>query len=246
MSKRGVLGIDRLSTTLSKGERSFTLRVAALELVSGEVLCVTGASGTGKTLFLELLSLLRAPEPPAGYHWTAPDRRRTDLARLWRFGARGTGLARMRGALFGFVPQAGALVPFLSVRANVALTQRISGRRDPARVAVLLDRLGLNALADLPPAALSIGQRQRVSIARALAHRPAFVIADEPTAALDPAAADAVMRLLLDTAREDGAGVVLSSHDLARIEGLGPRRLEFVARELRPGLVRSEAREVRC
>ncbi|WP_169583427.1 ATP-binding cassette domain-containing protein [Rhodobacter capsulatus] len=246
MRQRGVLGIDQLATTLSKGGRSFTLRVEALELVSGEVLCVTGASGTGKTLFLELLSLLRAPEPPARYRWTDLDLRQTDLARLWLSGPRGTGLARMRGALFGFVPQAGALVPFLSVRANVALTQEISGRRDPARVAALLDRLGLTALADLPPSALSIGQRQRVSIARALAHCPAFVIADEPTAALDPDAADAVMQLLLDTAREDGAGVVLSSHDLARVERLGTRRLEFVARELRPGLVRSEAREVGC
>lgn len=243
---RAGLGIGRLSTRLGKGDRSFALSVEGLDLRSGEVVCVTGASGTGKTLFLELLSLLRAPSGGSGYIWTDARGRQTDLVGLWQGGARGTALARTRGQLFGFVPQTGALVPYLSVRANVALTQDITGRRDRNRVEALLDRLGLGALADLSPGALSIGQRQRVSIARALAHFPAFVIADEPTAALDPEAADTVMQLLLSMAREEGVGVILSSHDLARIGGQGLRRLQFAACSAGPGQVAATAREVPC
>jgi len=97
-------------------------------------------------------------------------------------------------------------------------------------------------VAGLRPARLSIGQRQRVAVARALAHRPAVVIADEPTAALDPDAADTVLRLLLDLARETGCAVLLSSHDVARVGALAPaRRIRVQAAPSpdQPGLVLS-------
>ena len=89
-------------------------------------------------------------------------------------------------------------------------------------------RLGIADIAALRPGALSIGQRQRAAIARALAHRPAFVIADEPTAALDPETADAVLALLLETARAEGAGLILSSHDIPRMERFGIARRALV------------------
>lgn len=216
------LEIGRLAAELSDGDRRFRLRAEGLRFARGETWALTGESGSGKTLFLEMLGLLRAPL--AGSVYRSGTR---DLVALWRRGARGKGLAALRGALFGFVPQAGGLVPFLTAAENVALTQRITGRRDPARVAFLIDRLGLGPVARLPPGALSIGQRQRVAIARALSHRPAFVLADEPTAALDPPTAETVMGLLLEAAAEEGAGVILSSHDHARLDRPGLRRLGF-------------------
>ncbi len=207
---------------LRDGDRSFQLRIDRLDLGAGQAVALTGASGSGKTLMLELLGLLRAPGP--GTRYRCGD---LDLAALWDRGARSAALARARGRLFGFVPQTGGLMPFLTVAQNVALTQRVTGRADAARAAALIDRLGLADVAALLPGALSIGQRQRAAVARALAHRPPFVIADEPTAALDGDSADGVLDLLLETARAQGAGVILSSHDIARIARFGIARLHL-------------------
>ncbi len=208
----GALELREASVALRDGDRAFRLEVARLDLEPGRAVALTGASGSGKTLLLELLGLLRAPGAGTRMTWEG-----TDLAALWAAGPRSAELARKRGALFGFVPQTGGLMPFLSVAENIALPQRVCGRADAHWCGVLADRLGLGDVTALYPAALSIGQRQRCAIARALSHRPPFVIADEPTAALDPETADGVLSLLLDTAREGGCGVILSSHDLDRI-----------------------------
>lgn len=87
------------------------------------------------------------------------------------------------------------------------------------------ERLGLSRLLKRYPAALSVGERQRVAIARALAHRPSIVLADEPTAALDPLNADRVMDLLLALAAEQGVTLIVASHDWARMERYGLRRI---------------------
>lgn len=197
---------------LGDGDRAFRLQVSELQLEPGQAVALTGASGSGKTLLLELLGLLRVPGAGTSYHWDG-----TDLAALWGRGPRNAALARMRGRLFGFVPQTGALMPFLTVAENVALPQRVTGRQDQSWCDTLIDRLGLRDVATLLPGALSIGQRQRTAIARAVAHKPPFVIADEPTAALDSDSADGVLELLLAVAGDQNSGVILSSHDTERI-----------------------------
>lgn len=212
---------------LRDGDRVFRLEWDGFDLVGGRPVALTGASGSGKTLLLELLGLLREPGQGLVYGWSDAAGRSHDLAALWAGGARNPALAAMRGRLFGFVPQTGGLMPFLSVAENVALPQRINDCLDAGWCATLLDRLGLNDVAGLHPAALSIGQRQRAAVARALAHRPDFVIADEPTGALDPESADRVLRLLLETASDQGSGVILSSHDLDRIARFAISRLSL-------------------
>lgn len=194
-------------------DRTYRVEIDTLDLQRGEALALSGASGSGKTLVLEVLGLLRPPARGTIYRAMGQD-----LAALWGEGARSTAMAHARAGLFGFVPQSGGLLPFLDVAANVTLPQRICGREDAGWAATLLDHLGLTSLAASLPDALSIGQRQRAAVARALAHRPAFVIADEPTAALDPDSADTVLALLLEMVRETGAGLILSSHDSARID----------------------------
>ncbi|MFZ1726972.1 MAG: ATP-binding cassette domain-containing protein [Albidovulum sp.] len=222
------LHAENLSVTLRDTERSFTLVVADLGIAPGEAIGLTGASGTGKTLLLELLGLLRQPDP-GGRYTVADGQGFHDLATLW---AKRDGRARVthaRGNLFGFVPQSGGLMPFLSVRENVCLSQRIADRPDADFAGDLIDRLGLAPIARLMPAKLSIGQRQRVSIARALAHKPRFVIADEPTAALDPDNAAEAMALLIGAAEQAGTSVIISSHDLSLLDRFSLTRYALTA-----------------
>jgi len=93
---------------LSDGDRVFRLEIDQLDLKPGQAVALTGASGAGKTLVLELLGLLRAPGPGTRFDWTEGDNHH-DLAALWVRGSRSAALARMRGQLFGFVPQTGEI-----------------------------------------------------------------------------------------------------------------------------------------
>ncbi|MBD0270451.1 MAG: ATP-binding cassette domain-containing protein [Acetobacteraceae bacterium] len=209
-------------------DRSFELHVRSFALGAGEQLAVLGPSGCGKTTLLGLCGL--ASSPTSSGTFALHDESGTcAVDRLWRTG-RHEELARMRARLFGYVLQTGGVLPFQNVRGNVELGQRLSGRRDSARVDLLLDRLDIAALAREEPARLSVGQRQRVGIARALAHRPGFVIADEPTAALDPGNAKGVIRLLLELTAADGAALLLVSHDRRLIEEAGIPVLDMEAR----------------
>lgn len=188
----------------------FELDVPSLDLHAGEVRVLTGPNGTGKTTLLELLGL--ASQPSSGHiEFVNPGGKTSDVSALWKtreFGA----LARLRAQAFGYVLQSIHLLPFLSVRGNAELAQQISGRPDTAHIKKLLAILGLTGREDALPGTLSPGLRQRAAIARALAHKPLFVIADEPTASLDPEGGAAVVSLLMRLAHEDGAAVVLSTH----------------------------------
>jgi putative ABC transport system ATP-binding protein len=220
------LDIDNLTVTLGDAERRFTLQAGQWSIAAGEVIGLTGPSGTGKTLLLELLGMLRAPE--SGGYRAVPldsDNAEQDFAGHWRAPNAMALCAEARARFFGFVPQAGGLLPFLTVGENVEISQRIAKRPDPAWCATLLGELGLDRISHLRPAALSIGQRQRVAIARALAHRPFCVIADEPTAALDPENAQAAMGLLIDAARAGGTATLLSSHDYPTLSQFPMRRM---------------------
>ncbi len=226
------LSLSDLSVHLSDGDRRFVLETGVLEIAAGEPVGLSGGSGTGKTLLLEVLGLLRQPDPGGRFTLHAQGRE-VDLR------AEAGQAARLRGRYFGFVPQAGGLLPFLTVAENIALSQKITDTADAAWIGELIARLGLAGLERLTPSALSIGQRQRVSIARALAHRPLFVIADEPTAALDPEAAETAMGLLIEAAEQGGAAVIVSSHDLGLLDRVARRRVHLSLAPAAPGTVRS-------
>ena len=223
-----VIAAADLTVTLRDGSRVFRLEVPDLSLAPGAAVALTGPSGTGKTLLLEVLGLLRRPDPGGRLVLRGPGGP-VDLAGVW---ASTPGrVPALRGGAFGFIPQQGGLIPFLTLAETLALVQRIAGRPDPAHARRLADRLGVADLMHLLPDRLSIGQRQRGAIAAALAHRPALVIADEPTAALDPGNAAAAMGLILEMAADSGAAVLVSSHDTGLV-GRFPlvrRRLEVVA-----------------
>ena len=123
--------------------------------------------------------------------------------------------ALLRRAQVGFVFQAFHVLPHLDVAQNVALPLLLLGQHNDARVATMLDAVGLGDLGARLPQQLSGGQLQRVAIARALVHRPALLLADEPTGNLDPTTAARVMDVLIGQTREQGASLVLVTHSEA-------------------------------
>ena len=169
----------------------------------GEQWLLRGASGSGKSTLLALLAGLLTP--------TAGQLRvgGVDLVGL---GARARDV--WRGQTMGFVPQGLHLVSGLSVQRNLELPYLAAGLPvDTRRIAAVLDRLGLGSLATRRPSQLSGGQAQRVALARAVLRRPSWLLADEPTAHLDDAHALAAVQLLATAAHEDGAGLLIATHD---------------------------------
>jgi putative ABC transport system ATP-binding protein len=111
------------------------------------------------------------------------------------------------------VLQTGGLLPFLTARENIALSCRLLGTDPAGIIERLAERLGIAAQLDKHPGQLSVGERQRVAIARAMAHRPSVLLADEPTASVDPVNAAAILDLLLELVRQAGVTAVIASHD---------------------------------
>ena len=194
-------------------DRSFELVIDAIDVRAGEPLAFVGPSGCGKSTLIDLLAMTLKPDDADTFLLADPNGRAPiDIAALWRSGKQDR-LGRLRARRFGYVIQTGGLLPFLSVRENIALPQKVLGAPDPGLVSELAQRLGIAEQLSAMPARLSVGQRQRVAIARALAHRPAIVLADEPTASLDPVNAGIVMELFVDLVERFGAALVLVTHD---------------------------------
>jgi putative ABC transport system ATP-binding protein len=175
-----------------------------LELGAGEYTAVVGESGAGKSTLLNLIAGLDLPDAGQiridGMDITATD----EDART-----------RLRRAKVGFVFQAFHVLPHLTLTQNVELPLVLLGvgpaeRAD--RVQALLGDVGLGDRGDSLPRELSGGELQRVALARALVHRPALVLADEPTGNLDPDTADRVLALLARAIREQGAAGILVTH----------------------------------
>ena len=176
-----------------------------VDVRAGESVCVLGPSGSGKTTLVNLLSALDAPT--AG-ELTISGRRVDGLSERELVGVR-------RG-LLGYVFQQFHLIPTLTVAENVALPLLFLGRKaEPAKIARVLEAVGLADRAGHLPKELSGGQMQRVAIGRALAVRPRVLIADEPTGNLDSHTGEAIFDLFRKTVREDGVALVLTTHNLA-------------------------------
>ncbi len=176
-----------------------------VQVRAGEAVAIMGESGVGKSTLLNCIAGL--DDPQAGQITLCGQ----EVCTLSE-----TGRALLRRQHLGFVFQAFHVLPHLDVAQNVGLPLLLLGHLSPAdrtqRVQAMLQRLGLAELAQRLPAQLSGGQLQRVAVARALVHRPALVLADEPTGNLDPASADRVLSALLDQCRSEGAALVLVTH----------------------------------
>jgi len=189
------------------GETIRAVDGVSLTVAQGQLVAIYGPSGSGKSTLLYLAAGLVAPAA-GSVHFDG-----RELATLSRRAA-----ARHRRDALGFVFESARLVPGMSAIDNAAVKLMTDGmRRSEARrrVLPLLDRLGLGARLEHRGAQLSRGERQRVSIARALSNDPRLVLADEPTGNLDSRRGTEVLALLAEVCRERGVGVVLVTHDPA-------------------------------
>jgi lipoprotein-releasing system ATP-binding protein len=200
-----VAGLVRRYKTAAGGLE--VLKGADLTVQSGELVGLVGPSGSGKSSLLHAAGLLEA----------------ADGGEVWIGGAPTAGLSdakrtALRRSSIGFVYQFHYLLPEFTARDNVALPQLIAGKSRPearAEADRLLSALGLAERLDHQPAQLSGGEQQRVAIARAFANRPRLILADEPTGNLDPATSAAVFDALKQRVREEGAGALVATHNLA-------------------------------
>jgi len=206
--------------------RDVALRGVSLRVASGEVVAVTGPSGCGKSTLLHCAAGILRPQAGtvrlAGQYLA-------DLSEAER--------TRLRRTKLGVVLQFGQLVPDLSLTDNVALPLLLEGHeREASRRAARewLERVGVAEDAEAVPSELSGGQNQRAAVARALVTGPAIVFADEPTGSLDSQASEQIMDLLLNSAREGGAALVIVTHDNL-VAAYGDREIR-----LRDGVIQHE------
>lgn len=179
------------------------LRFGDVEIAQGGVLLLRGASGSGKSTWLALAAGLLVP---GGGDITVAGQSMKLLGKV-------AGDA-WRAATVGFLPQKLHLSAALTVHGNLAMAQWAAGRpADESRISEALAALDVQALAQRKPAQLSGGQAQRVALARAVLLKPRVILADEPTASLDDEAAVASLDLLQTTARQQGATLVIATHD---------------------------------
>ena len=188
-----------------EAEAVHAVRDVSLAVESGEFTALAGPSGSGKTTLLNLIGGL-----------TRPSRGKVWVAGREVSGMSNQALARLRLNEVGFVFQAYNLLPVLSAFENAEfpmLLQGVDAEERHARVRELFQRTGMAGLEDRRPGKLSGGQQQRVAVVRAVASRPALVLADEPTANLDSTASEALLDIMGELNRDLGVTFVFATHD---------------------------------
>ncbi len=212
-SQSAVLQINDLIKTFDQpeGGKLTVLDIESFSIDSGEQVALIGESGGGKTTLLHLIAGLLTPDSGSI---------RVDGIELTKLSEQGRD--RCRAAAVGYVFQTFNLLPAFSALENVQLGMAF-GRSavDTPRALQLLDRVGLADRVSYRPSQLSVGQQQRVAIARALAGRPKLLLADEPTANVDPASADSVLDLVIESCRDENVALLMVTHSMAVTERFG-------------------------
>ena len=196
---------DVIKTFAQPGGGKLTvLDIESLAINAGEQLALIGQSGGGKTTLLHLIAGLLTPD--TGSIRVAG----VELTKLSE-----QGRDRCRAASVGYVFQTFNLLPAFSALENVQLGMAFGNRSvDTERAHHLLHRVGLEDRASYRPKQLSVGQQQRVAIARALAGRPKLLLADEPTANVDPASTDIVLDLIIESCRDENIALMMVTHSM--------------------------------
>lgn len=180
--------------------------VAEFAMAAGEQAALQGGSGCGKTTFLNLIAGILAPDSGEiqidGEQMTGRSEAKRD---------------RLRARKIGYIFQTFNLLQGFTALENVELGMAFAGKVSRTRAKELLDTVGLGDRMNYQPAQLSVGQQQRVAVARALANQPKLILADEPTGNLDPVRAREAMALIREVCKAQDAALLVVSHDPAMI-----------------------------
>ncbi|MBH9969559.1 MULTISPECIES: ABC transporter ATP-binding protein [unclassified Commensalibacter] len=199
--------LDNVAYEFSDGIK---INIDHAEIKQGDRILISGPSGCGKSTVLGMLSLSLKPTKGRNFYFE-----QNDILKLWN-NYRRDQLAHLRSAYFGFVPQTAGLIPFITIKENITLPLSIIGKKNKVWFDQLITYLEIGPILSKKPCQVSVGQRQRVAVARALINRPMIVLADEPTASVHPTLADEILHLLVETVTEAGSVLIMTSHDVKR------------------------------
>ena len=216
-----------MTKSYAAGGAEYTLSIPRLDIRPGVKLAFVGESGSGKSTLLELLAMILRPDNIDTFTFK-PDAEREsiDIEAAWQSGDADQ-LSDLRSRYVGYVLQSGGLLPYLSVRENINLSRQLLGLPLDQSVEEWAVKLNIQQQLDKLPSMLSVGQRQRAAIARALAHKPRVLIADEPTAAIDPQNAERIMKLMAALADDLGVTLIVASHAIGLVEQAGLQLLNL-------------------
>lgn len=226
-----VLSLDQISFTYPGASQS-TLQIESMQIKKGERVFIFGPSGSGKTTFLEMLAGVLVPQ-----------KGEVQILGQKMQGLSNSARDQLRADHLGYIFQSFNLLPYLSVVENVLLPLNFSQKRQ-SRLASsnarevaqsLLAELGMQNFLESPVSRLSVGQQQRVAVARALLGNPEIILADEPTSALDQDHRTKFIELLFGLAKKNGTTVLFVSHDRA-LQSLFDRSLDISVMKSGSGL----------
>ena len=214
----------------------FRLIVPKINIRAQENIALIGHSGCGKSTLLDMLALISRPDACDEWNVHPVDGDNYDIANLWQRDKQGQ-LAQIRKRHIGYVLQQGGLLPYLTVRENIELPRKLLKLPDDDSITSISKVLGIERQLDKLPGLLSAGERQRASFARALSHRPTILIADEPTAALDPITAQKIMAVVMEVVKGLKITMITASHDWAHVYKMELRTLRQEAETVEDGNV---------
>lgn len=214
----------------------FRLKVPEINIESRESIALIGHSGCGKSTLLDLLALALHPDEAETFKIQTDPNYSADVDQLWQKKQHNQ-LSEIRKHQIGYVLQTGGLLPYLTVRENIELPRKLLNLPEDDSIRSISKVMGIHRQLDKLPGLLSAGERQRASFARAFSHRPNIVIADEPTAALDPITARKIMAVVMELVNGLKITMITASHDWAQVYKMDFRSLHHEASVVDDGRV---------
>jgi putative ABC transport system ATP-binding protein len=205
--------------------KGFRLVVPDIEIHEQENIALVGHSGCGKSTLLDMLALVLPPDEADAFILQPVDRDFFNISDIWQKKKRNL-LTRLRKQHIGYVLQQGGLLPYLTTRENIELPRKLMELPDDDSAISLARVMGIHRQLDKLPGLLSAGERQRAAFTRALAHRPSILLADEPTASLDPVTSRKIMDVVMELVKGLRITMITASHDWAHVYKMDLRVLK--------------------